>query len=707
MESGINYIAFTSRGILLTDDLHETDHTGAWARFLRTSYKKEMGIISREYPHVRSLIIKYSDIQRWGSLGIELADELLENPGKVIEDIQEAIKSQALILGPNNKEIKDLNIRFTGIAKKRLLRDLRYEDVNTMVAVEGAIVHRASEVNPRLIQSVSKCPAGHFTVTRQASHIKFREPECCATDGCTYKKLELLPKRSKFTDQQRLKIQDSAEGLKPGQQPQLMEVVCLDDACDQIYAGERATFNAIVRSTQRIIKGEKSTVFDLHLEISSIEQGARDFEEIPYTEDEELEIRNIAKSGNALELISRSIAPSIWGNEDVKKALALQMFGGVTKIYDDGQRERGEIHITLLGDYGVAKTQLAKYAITQSPRGIFISAVSASGPGLIGATKQDPEEGGRWYVEAGELPQADLGVAAIDEIDKADKETLNTLYNVMQDGECRISKAAKRTLKARTSLILCGNPKYQKFDLFADIIDQITIPPALINRCDFVFIMTDSKAHDKEISDHISNANYYGQCKAAGKLEKVSDEQKAMVLPPITPKLLKKYIAYAKNNIHPIMTKAAMEKINAYYLKIRGSTMNESTAPVTPRQLQSLIRACEAAAMSRLSNEVALKDVDEVLPVFDRCIRMTITDPKTGKIDAGRMGQGLSSNKASLIAAIKEIVKAEPGLKIGLLLAKLDERNFKNENEIRETLKKMLAAPAVLYEPKYESYNLM
>jgi replicative DNA helicase Mcm len=689
------------------ESLHELDRCGDWANFLKISYKKEMGIIAREYPHVRSLVIKYADIERWGKTGIALADELMENPGKVIEDIQEAIKANALIRTANNKEIKNLNIRFTGIAKKRLLRDLRYEDVNTMVAVEAAIVHRASEVNPRLIESVSKCPGGHFTVTRQSSHIKFKEPEGCATDGCQYKKLELLPKRSKFTDQQRIKIQDSPEGLKPGQQPQLMDIVCLDDVCDQIYAGERATFNAIVRSTQRIIRGEKSTVFDLHLDISSIESGARDFEEISYTDDEELKIKEIAKSGNALEQISRSIAPSIWGNEDIKKALALQMFGGVTKIYDDGQRERGEIHITLLGDYGVAKTQLAKYAITQSPRGIFISAVSASGPGLIGATKQDPEEGGRWYVEAGELPQADLGVAAIDEIDKADKETLNTLYNVMQDGECRISKAAKRTLKARTSLILCGNPKYQKFDLFADIIDQITIPPALINRCDLVFIMVDSKQHDKEISEHISNANYYGQCKAAGKPEKISDEQKASITPPISQKLLKQYIAYAKNNIHPIMNQAAMAKINAYYVKIRGSTVDESKAPITPRQQQSIIRLSEAMAKLRLSPEVTLKDVDAVLEIFDKCIKMTITDPKTGKIDAGRMGQGVSSNKASMIAAIKDIVKGEPGIKLNLLMAKLDERNFKNEHEIKAVLKMMTEAPAALYEPKYECYRLV
>jgi replicative DNA helicase Mcm len=336
---------------------------------------------------------------------------------------------------------------------------------------------------------------------------------------------------------------------------------------------------------------------------------------------------------------------------------------------------------------------------------VFISAVSSSGPGLIGATKQDPEEGGRWYVEAGELPNADLSIAVIDEADKADKDTLNVLYNVMEDGRCTISKAARRTLTARVSLVILGNPKYQKVDLFSDIIDQITFDPALLNRGDLPILMIDRKDHDAEISKHILNANYYGECMVADKMDKLDDGQKAGVIPKVSPRLLKVWIAYAKNNIHPIMNTAAMAKIDSYYLKLRGDTKDAAKAPVTPRQEQGVIRLAEAAAKMRLSSEVTTKDADAAIEIFDHCIKAIAMDPKTGSVDMGRLGQGVSANKASMIAAIKDIVINEQGLSIKLLLEKLDSRGFKKEDEIRSVLKKMCESPATLYEPKFEHYR--
>jgi DNA replicative helicase MCM subunit Mcm2 (Cdc46/Mcm family) len=1058
------------------EPLKETDRTKDWTDFLKARCRKQIGEIGREYPHLRSLYIDYKILEAYGSIGISLADELLENPGKVIEDIKDAIKNGNLIKTMDGKEPKGINIRFTNIPKKRLLRDLRYDDVGTIVAIEGAIVYRASEVQPRVIESVFRCPAGHFTHKLQSSHIKFVEPSSCATDGCTFKKLDLIPARSRFTDQQRLKIQDNSEGLKPGQQPMIIDGIVLDDICDSVYASERATFNAIVRATQRVISGEKSTIFDLHLEISSIDTGIRDFEEITWLPEDEAKIKELAKSGDALELISQSVAPSIWGATDIKKALTLQMFGGVEKIHASGQRERAEIHITLLGDFGclipgtlvtmsdgtqkrieslkvseqvliddgtsheisdaisltnkpllrirtglgrevtvtpehplmtrngwvradhlskgteikivsstpctkedyiktqfdnsifaqgkqmivpefiterigllyglmvgdgtisknkyrsaitvsedekelipiitslvkdifgigatveekkpsyrqegtigdrtfkrtktiyqvvwnskllarffdmekqpvrtvpdcilssrnsvvaaflkglftsdgcifyenkkgrtqhpykiqigsashrllldiqilllrwginariagknlvinkdedikkyilnigfvvkhkqekcllalkqkltrkardtkefveiiditpmgtgtvyditvpdvhrfisdgvvshnTAKTALGEYACLMNPRGVFISGPSASAPGLIGAVKQDPEEKGRWYVEPGELPMADLGVCCVDEIDKADKDTLNILYNVMQEGKVRISKAAKRTMNARTSMILLGNPKYQKFDPFADIVDQITIPPALMNRSDFVFIMIDNTNHDKEIANHILGANYYGECKSAGKEDKLTDAEKSAIVPALTPRLTKQWIAYAKNNVHPIMNPAAMAKIHAYYLKLRGGDFTEdpeNKSSATPRQLQSLIRLCEAAARVRLSNEVTLKDVDTIIVIFDNCLKAVAMDPKTKKLDMGRI-RGVSQNKINMIGVMREIMKAEPKLSLELLLSKMDDHGYKDRTSVILALEEAKRSGDVS-EPRNEHY---
>ena len=680
------------------------DTATGWAQILKTKFKRQLGEIGREWPHTRSLTVNLREVEKAGETGLKFSDETMENPGKAREDIWDAIRTHNLIRTKDGKEPVGLNIRFSGVGKRRLLRDLRYHDVNSLVAIEGAIVIRATEVRPRLTEAAFKCPSGHFTVKKQTSHSKFIEPAQCATDGCRFQKLDLIPKRSKYTDQQKLKIQENSEGLNPGQQPQTMDIIVLDDLCDELYPGDRATINAIVRASQRIIRGEKSTVFDLYLELSSIESEVRDYEEIEMTEEAENRIKEIAKSGNALNLITQSIAPTIWGMEDVKQAIALQMFGGVTKEHEDGQITRGEIHIFLIGDYGTAKTQLAKYACRQSPRGVFMSAVSSSGPGLIGAATRD--EDGRWVVDAGALPLADKGVAGIDEIDKASKETLDVLYNVMEDGEVQISKAAKRLLKARTALIFCANPKYQKFDPYADIVDQITLPPTLTNRMDLIFIIMDTKTNDDKIIKHILKADYYGECKAAGKEERVTDEEKQWITPPIPPKLLKQYIAYAKSNVHPIMNSAAQQKIDAYYLKIRADVPDESAAPVTPRQAQSIIRLSEAMAKMRLSPEVTAKDAEAALEIFDACIRKIATDPQTGKLDMGKVGQGLSQTKINMRGAIKEIVSNEPKLTLNLLLAKMEERSFKDTDAVKAMIDQMLKS-AELMEPRYEHYQVV
>src|SRR5512136_946303 len=117
---------------------NDSDRTGDWSRLLKTRYKKELGEISREYPHKRSLSIDYRDIERFGKIGISLADELLENPGKVLEDVWDAIKNDEHIKSKDGKEtLKGIHIRLTNLPRKTLIRDIRSDDINTFLSVEG------------------------------------------------------------------------------------------------------------------------------------------------------------------------------------------------------------------------------------------------------------------------------------------------------------------------------------------------------------------------------------------------------------------------------------------------------------------------------------------------------------------------------------------------------------------------------------------
>jgi len=646
-------------------ELHESDKTGDWSRLLKQKYKKELGEISREYPHKRSLYIDYRDIERFGKVGIGLADELLENPGKVIEDVWEAIKANQLIRTKDGKEPKGINIRFTSLPKKTAIRNIRSDDINTFVSVEG-ILRKTTEVRPRIVEAIFRCPAGHFTKKEQ-KYGKFVEPDGCATDGCTFKKIELLPKRSKFVDSQKLRIQESPEGLRGGEQPQTLDVDVTDDLSGNVSPGDRIIINGILRSMQRVIKGEKSTVFDIFLECNSIEVAEKEFEEVEIDEKAEDEIRRLSQDPMIYRMITHSIAPTIYGGEDVKQAIALQLFGGIAKEMPDGSRLRGDIHVLLIGDPGIAKSQLLRYVVKLSPRAIYTSGQSSTAAGLTATAVKDEFGEGRWTLEAGALVLADMGVAAVDEMDKMEKGDRSALHEAMEQQSISVAKAGiTATLKSRCALLGAANPKYGRFDMFGDISDQINMPPSLLSRFDLIFIMTDQpeQKRDLAIAEHILKAHSTGELIAqhkktpiAGVTDEYIAQQLKPVMPDIDPSLFRKYVAYAKRSCFPMMSAEAKEAIVNYYLKLRGIAEPNKPVPVTARQLEALVRLAEASARIRLSDKIDLSDAERVIHIVDACLRQIAYDAKTGTFDIDKVVTGISKEKRDIVRVIKDAIR--------------------------------------------------
>ncbi|MFA5268187.1 MAG: minichromosome maintenance protein MCM [Methanoregula sp.] len=648
------------------EGLHDTDKTGDWSRLLKTRYKKELGEISREYPHKRSLFIDYRDIERFGKVGISLADELLENPGKVIEDVWDAIKNDQLIKSKDGKEPpKGINIRFTNLPRKTLIRNIRSDDINTFVSCEG-ILRKTTEVRPRIVEAAFRCPAGHFTIKKQ-KYGKFIDPEGCATDGCTFKKLELMPKRSKFVDSQKLRVQESPEGLRGGEQPQTLDVDVTDDLSGKVSPGDRVIINGILRSMQRVIKGEKSTVFDIFLECNSIEIAEKEFEEVEIDEKAEDEIRALSKDPMIYRMITHSIAPTIYGSEDVKQAIALQLFGGISKEMPDGSRLRGDIHVLLIGDPGIAKSQLLRYVVKLSPRAIYTSGQSSTAAGLTATAVKDEFGEGRWTLEAGALVLADMGVAAVDEMDKMEKGDRSALHEAMEQQSISVAKAGiTATLKSRCALLGAANPKYGRFDMFGDISDQINMPPSLLSRFDLIFIMTDQpeQKRDLAIAEHILKAHSTGELIAQHKktpIPGVTDEyileQLKPVMPDIDPALFRKYVAYAKRSCYPILSLDAKEALVNYYLKLRGIAEPNKPVPVTARQLEALVRLAEASARIRLSNTIEPGDAERVIHIVDACLRQIAYDARTGTFDIDKITTGISKEKRDIVRVIKDAIR--------------------------------------------------
>ncbi|MCX6682836.1 MAG: minichromosome maintenance protein MCM [Methanoregula sp.] len=642
-----------------------SDRASDWSRFLKSRYKKEIGELAREYPHRRSLYIDYREVEKFGKIGITLADELLENPGKVLEDVWDAIKTNQMIRTKDGKEPRGINIRFRNLPQKVGIRQIRSDDINRFISIEG-ILRKTTEVRPRVVEAVFKCPAGHFTQKKQ-KYGKFIEPEGCATDGCTFKKLELLPKRSKFVDSQKLRVQESPEGLRGGEQPQTLDIDVTDDLAGQVAPGDRVIINGVLRSMQRIVRGEKSTVFDIFLECNSIEMQEKEFEEVEIDEKAEDEIKQLSSDPMIYRKITHSIAPTIYGTEDVKEAIALQLFGGIAKEMPDGSHLRGDIHVLLVGDPGIAKSQLLRYVVKLSPRAIYTSGQSSTSAGLTATAVKDEFGEGRWTLEAGALVLADMGVAAVDEMDKMSKEDRSALHEAMEQQTISVAKAGiTATLKSRCALLGAANPKYGRFDLYGDIGDQINLLPSLLSRFDLIFIMTDQpeQRRDLAIAEHILAAHGIGELIAQhrkspipGVTEEYIEQQLIPVKPEIDPVLFRKYVAYAKRSCFPILSDEADEALKTYYLRLRGLAEPNKAVPVTARQIEALIRLAEASARIRLSNTIDKSDAERVIHIVDACLRQIAYDAKTGTFDIDKIATGISKEKRDIVRVIKDAIR--------------------------------------------------
>ncbi len=642
------------------------DRDADWSRFLKNRYKKQLHELNREYPYKRSLFIDYRELESFGRTGIRMADDLLEKPGTVIDDVKDAIRNHQLIQAREGEGPAEINIRFINLPRKIGIRHIRSDHINKFVSVEG-ILRKTTEVRPRIVQAVFRCPGGHLT-TREQGYGKFREPEGCATDGCTFKKLELVPKRSRFIDSQKLRIQESPEGLRGGEQPQTLDVDATDDLTGRVAPGDRVVINGILRSIQRVSHGDKSTIFDIYLECNSIEIAEKEYEEVEIEEKDEEEIIRLSRDPNIYRKITHSIAPTIYGNEDVKEAIALQLFGGITKEMPDGSHLRGDIHVLLIGDPGIAKSQLLRYVVKLSPRAIYTSGQSSTSAGLTATAVKDEFGDGRWTLEAGALVLADMGIAAVDEMDKMHKEDRSALHEAMEQQSISVAKAGiTATLKSRCALLGAANPKYGRFDDYAPIGDQINMPASLLSRFDLIFVMSDKPDHkrDAAIAEHILKAHNIGETIAQHSRQPipgVDDEYIAEQLKPVTPDIepmiFRKYVAYAKRTCFPRLSDDARNSLIDYYMKLRDLASESSKpVPVTARQLEALVRLAEASARIRLSNTIEPVDAERVVKIVDTCLRQVAYDAKSGSFDIDRVVTGFSKGKRDLIRMIKLAIR--------------------------------------------------
>lgn len=447
------------------------------------------------------------------------------------------------------------------------------------------------------------------------------------------------------------------ERAPAGQLPRGVDVIMDDDMVDRVKPGDRIQLVGIYRSLGNRNAGSGSSTFrTLLLANNVILLSSKSGGGIAQANITDTDIRNInklSKQRRVFDLLSQSLAPSIYGHDYIKKAILLMLLGGMEKNLDNGTHLRGDINILMVGDPSTAKSQLLRFVLNTAPLAIATTGRGSSGVGLTAAVTSDKETGER-RLEAGAMVLADRGVVCIDEFDKMSDVDRVAIHEVMEQQTVTIAKAGIHTsLNARCSVVAAANPIYGQYDTHKDPHKNIALPDSLLSRFDLLFVVTDDieDVRDRQVSEHVLRMHRYRQPgteegapvreqadqtlgvgledEANGnKPSEVYEKFNVMLHAGVTITVgrgaakrtevlsipfIKKYIQYAKSRIKPILTKGAADHIVTTYSALRNDEMEgnqRKTSPMTARTLETLIRLATAHAKSRLSQRVEEKDAE-------------------------------------------------------------------------------------------------
>ena len=637
-----------------------------WEEFFEEmGYLSKIIAIADRFPEDRSLLVAFDELNRFDT---DMAIFLLRHPLNVLTAGEEAIRR----LVPPGEEATQIHLRIRILPRDRRvpIRDLRAKHLGQYIAVEG-LVRKSTEVRPRVTDALFQCLRCGTIIKEPQDGQNFREPLECYEEqgGCkrsaSATKFRLMTETSLYLDTQKLEIQESPEGLRGGAEPQRLTLYLEDDLTGRITPGERLIMNGVLRSVQKGRPGAKSTLFDIFMDVNSVEKEQVEFEEIEVTEDDARLIREAGASPEIFRMITASIAPSLYGMHVEKEALALQLFSGVPKLMPDGRRIRGDIHVLMVGDPGVGKSELLSYMSRLSPRGIYATGKAASAAGLTAAAVRDEFGEGRWTLEAGALVLADLGLAAIDEIEKMNPQDRSAIHEAMEQQRISVAKAGiTAVLQARCAVLAAANPKFGRFDEHKYISEQIDLPPALLSRFDIIFSMIDrpQSDRDRELAQHVLKGHRVGEIRRRREAGLASEEIQALeepYTPHFNPDFLRKYVAYAKR-LFPVMTEEAMGIIERKYLEIRKTgEAAGSSVPITPRQLEAIIRLSEAGARLRLSESVTGDDAERAVRITEYWMGKVAGEE--GRFDIDIIQTGISQSQREQIISIRDIINELAG----------------------------------------------
>lgn len=619
------------------------------------------------------LVVKINDTRKNPNFKAR-AKGLVENSVEELVAFQRALKEYVISLDPVfGKSNIEFHVGLCGSFGSRHVtpRTLTCSYLNNTVCVEG-IVSKLSIVRPKPVKVVLYCPVTKKVVERRQYDLasldyqpttNYRK-DATDDDGNPLER-EFGP--SIYKNHQTLTLQEMPERTPAGQLPRVVDVVLEDDLVDKCKPGDRVQIVGTYRCLPNKQGNFSNCVFRTIVIANYVELMSKEVS-MTLTDDDINACKKLSRTRkfNVFERLAQSLAPSIHGHENVKKALLCLLLGGVEKHLPNGTRLRGDINCLLIGDPSVAKSQLLRFVINCAPRAIPTTGRGSSGVGLTAAVTTDPDTGDR-RLEAGAMVLADRGVVCVDEFDKMSDIDRTAIHEVMEQGRVTICKAGiQARLNARCSVLAAANPVCGNYDPYKLPKDNIGMQDSLLSRFDLLFIMLDehNRENDGLIGEHVIrmhrfrpsneldgeptsqniNANFLTTMQSDK-----NDGEKTAMFEKHNPLLhgkrgmreryfsiefLRKYIHIAKL-VKPKLSDEAQKEIIKHYWELRdldkGITDLAKTQPITARTLETMIRLATAHAKARLSTVVDQEDAAAAINLVQHCVYHKVLSKPTVK----------------------------------------------------------------------------